>query len=35
MIYSKKYNVNGIYTTVFSDQYGNTSQVTFKVSEIK
>ena len=35
LIYCKKYNVNGIYTTVFSDQYGNTSKVTFEVSEIK
>ena len=35
LMYSKKYNVNGTYTTIFSDQYGNTSKVTFKISEIK
>ena len=35
LTYSKEYEINGTYTTTFSDAYGNTSKVTFKIENIK
>ena len=35
LTYSKEYEINGTYTTTFSDVYGNTSKVTFKIENIK
>ena len=35
LCYSKIYGENGTYTTTFSDIYGNTTKVTFEVTEIK